>query len=89
MDAAHTEQEMVLLNKDLKDQHLAGLGLIVVCDDPIFTAATINNLVWVTFTRSNPASDIHGVGSFISNKHWGCTIRLLSMPGKSHIMRLN
>lgn len=73
VDAAHAEQEMVLLNKDLKDQHLVGIGLIVVCDDHQFTAATINNLVWVTFTRSNPASDIHGVGSFISNKHWGCT----------------
>ncbi len=73
IDAAHTEQEIVLLNQYLKDQKIEGLALIVLCDDQQFTAATINNLVWVTFTRSNPAADIHGVGSFISGKHWGCT----------------
>ncbi len=27
----------------------------------------------MTFTRSNPAADIHGVGAFIDQKHWGCT----------------
>jgi 4-hydroxy-3-polyprenylbenzoate decarboxylase len=32
----------------------------------------INNFVWVTFTRSNPGKDIHGVKSFIVDKHWGC-----------------
>lgn len=73
IDAAHTEQEMVLLNEHLKHQDLTGLALIVLCDDHQFTAASINNLVWVTFTRSNPAADIHGVGNFIREKHWGCT----------------
>lgn len=73
IDAAHAEQEMVLLNEHLKHQELTGLALIVLCDDHQFTAASINNLVWVTFTRSNPAADIHGVGSFIREKHWGCT----------------
>jgi len=29
-------------------------------------------LVWVTFTRSNPATDIDGVNDFTENKHWGC-----------------
>ncbi|MFA4869931.1 MAG: UbiD family decarboxylase [Pedobacter sp.] len=72
IDAAHTEQEMLLLNEHLKHQNLTGLGLIVLCDDHQFTAASINNLVWVTFTRSNPAADIHGVGNFIREKHWGC-----------------
>ena len=55
------------LNKNLDD-----LPLIVWCDDASFTAATINNLVWVTFTRSNPAVDIDGVNAFVTNKHWGC-----------------
>jgi 4-hydroxy-3-polyprenylbenzoate decarboxylase len=64
---------MLALNYCLREQDLAGLALIVLCDDHEFTAANIDNLVWVTFTRSNPASDIHGVGSFTSNKHWGCT----------------
>lgn len=72
-DAAHAEQEMILLNQHLKEQPLEGLALIVLCDDHQFTAASVDNLVWVTFTRSNPAADIHGVGSFIREKHWGCT----------------
>jgi 4-hydroxy-3-polyprenylbenzoate decarboxylase len=27
----------------------------------------------VTFTRSDPASDVYGVGAFTHRKHWGCT----------------
>ncbi len=48
------------------------LSIIVVCDDASFTAATLNNFLWVTFTRCNPANDIYGVDEFIENKHWGC-----------------
>ena len=33
---------------------------------------TLNNFLWVTFTRSNPSHDIYGVNSFTENKHWGC-----------------
>jgi 4-hydroxy-3-polyprenylbenzoate decarboxylase len=46
--------------------------LIVLCDDAGFTAATINNFVWVTFTKSNPSHDIYGIKSFTQFKHWGC-----------------
>jgi 4-hydroxy-3-polyprenylbenzoate decarboxylase len=46
--------------------------LIVLVDDSEFTARTLNNSLWVTFTRSNPAADVHGIGEFISQKHWGC-----------------
>jgi 4-hydroxy-3-polyprenylbenzoate decarboxylase len=52
---------------------MEGLALIVLCDDAAFTAKTINNFVWVTFTRSNPAADIYGIGAFTTDKHWGCT----------------
>ncbi|MEI6891499.1 MAG: UbiD family decarboxylase [Pontiella sp.] len=47
--------------------------LMVLCDDPAFLAADFNNFLWVTFTRSNPARDIHGVGAATTFKHWGCT----------------
>jgi 4-hydroxy-3-polyprenylbenzoate decarboxylase len=47
--------------------------LIVLCDDSVFTAKQLNNFLWVTFTRSNPASDVAGAGAFIDDKHWGCT----------------
>ncbi len=51
---------------------LAVLPLIVLCDDAAFTAETLNNFLWVTFTRSNPSHDVHGVDSFVENKHWAC-----------------
>ena len=47
--------------------------LVVVVDDAEFAARTLNNWLWVTFTRSNPAADIDGVGAFTDQKHWGCT----------------
>jgi 4-hydroxy-3-polyprenylbenzoate decarboxylase len=52
---------------------LASFPLIVLVDDADFVARHLNNFLWVTFTRSNPAADIHGVGSFVTQKHWGCT----------------
>lgn len=55
-----------------KDLDWTGIQLIVLADDAGFVAENINNFVWVTFTRSNPASDIYGVDSFTSFKHWGC-----------------
>lgn len=51
--------------------------LIVLCDDASFTAATLNNFLWVTFTRCNPANDIYGVDEFVENKHWGCNGALI------------
>jgi 4-hydroxy-3-polyprenylbenzoate decarboxylase len=41
-------------------------------DDADFAAATLENFLWVTFTRSNPAADVHGVEAFTRQKHWGC-----------------
>lgn len=51
---------------------LAGFPMIVICDDPNFLHASLNNFLWVTFTRSNPAQDVSGIGAFIEDKHWGC-----------------
>lgn len=56
----------------LENYNLTGIGLIVLCDDAFFTSESLNNFLWVTFTRSNPSHDIYGVGSFVSHKHWGC-----------------
>lgn len=47
--------------------------LIIVCDDASFLAEDFSNFLWVTFTRSNPATDIYGVRSFVQHKHWGCS----------------
>ena len=51
---------------------LNAFPLVVLVDDSDFTARTLNNLLWVTFTRSNPAADVHGIGAFTRQKHWGC-----------------
>ncbi len=46
--------------------------LIVVADDADFTARNLDNFLWTTFTRSDPARDVHGIEAFIHRKHWGC-----------------
>jgi 4-hydroxy-3-polyprenylbenzoate decarboxylase len=46
--------------------------LVLLVDDSEFTARTLNNFLWVTFTRSNPAADVDGIGGFCEQKHWGC-----------------
>jgi len=51
---------------------LEGFPLIVLCDDSPFCADSLNNLLWVLFTRSNPAADVHGIRPFVQDKHWGC-----------------
>jgi 4-hydroxy-3-polyprenylbenzoate decarboxylase len=47
--------------------------LVVLVDDSDFASRGLNDWLWVTFTRSGPAADIHGIGSFIHQKHFGCT----------------
>lgn len=69
-----TKQEMDVLNGQCLPHlnQLTGVAFIVLCDDASFTAATLNNYLWVTYTRSNPSHDIHGIAEFTENKHWGC-----------------
>lgn len=68
----NTAQEIEALNAKLSTQNLDGLQLIVLTEDANFIRETLNNFLWVTFTRSNPASDIYGINSFTQHKHWGC-----------------
>lgn len=67
-----TEKEIETLNLKLQTLNLKGIMLIILCDDANFVAETLNNFLWTTFTRSNPANDIYGIDSFTENKHWGC-----------------
>lgn len=66
-------QEVEQLAAHLQHMPLENTPLIILCDDSTFTAQTLNNFLWVTFTRANPSHDIHGIGSFTEFKHWGCT----------------
>ena len=61
-----------------------GFSLIVICDDSQFSAQTLNNFLWTTFTRSDPARDIYGIDSFIRDKHWGCNGSLVIDARRKH-----
>ena len=56
----------------IRNQELGTIPLITVVDDSEFAGQNLANWLWVTFTRSDPASDVSGVGSFVHRKHWGC-----------------
>lgn len=51
---------------------LQAFPLVTLVDDSDFVAGRLQNWLWVTFTRSNPATDIDGVCATIEHKHWGC-----------------
>ncbi|HWI41496.1 MAG TPA: UbiD family decarboxylase [Verrucomicrobiae bacterium] len=54
-----------------------GFRLLVVCDDSRFVAESLDNFLWVAFTRSDPAADLYGIGESVSRRHWGCSGPLL------------
>lgn len=54
------------------DHPLNDFPLWILVDDSEFAARSLNNLLWVTFTRSNPAADVGGIDAFVHQKHWGC-----------------
>ncbi|MFM8498110.1 MAG: UbiD family decarboxylase [Planctomycetia bacterium] len=54
------------------DHPLRRFPLVVIVDDADFAAASLENFLWVTFTRSNPAADVHGIDAVTHQKHWGC-----------------
>ncbi|MDR1685190.1 MAG: UbiD family decarboxylase [Desulfovibrio sp.] len=52
-------------------------ALLVAADDPDFVCASMDNFLWTTFTRSDPATDLYGAGAFTHCKHWGCSAPLI------------
>ena len=49
------------------------IPLIVLVDNSVHATASLRDFLWTTFTKSDPARDVHGIGEFVENKHWGCT----------------
>lgn len=72
-NAGEANSQINALDAQLSNIPLEGVAIMVICDDANFAAQTLINYLWVTYTRSNPSHDIYGIGSFILNKHWGCT----------------
>jgi 4-hydroxy-3-polyprenylbenzoate decarboxylase len=58
-------------------QNTQGFPLVVLCDDAEFVSASFDNFLWATFTRSNPSHDVHGIGEFTTNKHFGATVGIV------------
>jgi 4-hydroxy-3-polyprenylbenzoate decarboxylase len=56
---------------------LRAFPLVVLCDDAEFMARSLNNFLWVTFTRSNPAADVDGADSATVQKHWLCQLPMV------------
>jgi 4-hydroxy-3-polyprenylbenzoate decarboxylase len=74
IDYDSANREMEIFNEQcsmFKDQ-LATVPVIIVCDDSDFVSNSLNNFLWVSFTRCNPSHDVYGINSFTKNKHWGC-----------------
>ncbi|WP_442601434.1 UbiD family decarboxylase [Paenibacillus sp. KN14-4R] len=63
---------------------LSSCPMIILCDDSEFLSETIDNFLWVTFTRSNPSHDMYGVNSSYSFKHWGCDNIIIDARTKPH-----
>ncbi|MEO5889297.1 MAG: 3-octaprenyl-4-hydroxybenzoate carboxy-lyase, partial [Ferruginibacter sp.] len=76
---ANAKNEMDALDEQLKSRlaELRTVPVIIICDNADFVSESIRNFLWVTFTRCNPSHDMHGIGAFQQNKHWGCTGPLL------------
>jgi 4-hydroxy-3-polyprenylbenzoate decarboxylase len=70
----NAKQELEQLNQQLSPyiNELKNTPLLILCDDAAFVSASLNNYLWVAYTRCNPSHDIYGVGSFTEFKHWGC-----------------
>jgi len=69
---AERDIRRLLTNLSGQKKSLQGFPLIVLTEDSEFAARTLNNFLWVTFTRSDPARDVRGAGESIHNKHWSC-----------------
>jgi 4-hydroxy-3-polyprenylbenzoate decarboxylase len=71
--AAPWSADVERLTAAIAPEHpLQAWPLVVVVDDSDFAAASLENFLWLTFTRSNPAADVHGVDAVVHQKHWGC-----------------
>lgn len=51
--------------------------LIAAADDAAFCAASLDNFLWVAFTRSDPATDVYGAHAATRARHWSCEAPLL------------
>ncbi len=68
----NAQEDCLRIVKHLEQFDTSQIPMIILVDDSQFATQTLNNFVWVTFTRSNPSHDIHGTHTSHEYKHWGC-----------------
>ena len=49
----------------------------VIDEGALDTNNILNDFLWLTFTRSDPAQDIYGLDETVSDKHWKCNAPLI------------
>jgi 4-hydroxy-3-polyprenylbenzoate decarboxylase len=54
------------------DDPMCAFPLVVLVDDSESCSRSLDNFLWVTFSRSNPATDVGGIEAATVHKHWGC-----------------
>ena len=75
--AADDRAVETLANSFSTDDAINRHPLVVVVDDSRAATRTFDDLLWTTFTRSDPARDVYGIGQFVDDKHWGARGSLL------------
>jgi 4-hydroxy-3-polyprenylbenzoate decarboxylase len=76
-DVRSDQSLRALANSFSPEDSINRFPLVVLVDDSEFVSRNFANWLWVTFTRSNPAVDIDGIGAETVDKHWGCRGSLL------------
>ncbi len=77
VDYEKTEKELNELTSSLSGLDLESWPLWILTEDSQWMASTLNNFLWATFTRSQPARDVYGVEAQVINKHWSCRSPLI------------
>lgn len=67
-----TQKEIIDFNHSIQYNQidLSQFPMIVIVDDAEFTCQHLNNWLWITFTRSNPATDVYGVNEKVVHHHF-------------------
>jgi 4-hydroxy-3-polyprenylbenzoate decarboxylase len=66
------KKEISQLCESMAPHNLDSWPLWVLTEDSEWMKTELNNFLWATFTRSNPAKDIYGVEEKFIDKHWSC-----------------
>lgn len=66
-----TQQRRRFLDQFRPNDPINRFPLIVLLDEKA-NRSTFRDFLWNTFTKSDPAKDVDGIGALTVDKHWGC-----------------